>query len=149
MEKIFDREKAQVSRPRGQCILFSVVFTPSPPSHHGSVWVLPVIFLLVNKHSIDGAGLPVLMIGLERFRGIQKDDDRGPLSIQSYLVSNIEDSRSGPRFPSISFISHCFYSSICSNLCRDSIHYIIPLSFTTFLKEESPEAKFIVPDWGI
>ncbi len=27
---------------RGQCILFSVVFTPSPPSHHSSVWVLPV-----------------------------------------------------------------------------------------------------------
>ncbi len=28
---------------RGQCILFSVVFTPSPPGHHGSVWVLSVI----------------------------------------------------------------------------------------------------------
>jgi hypothetical protein len=25
------------------CILFSVVFTPPPPSHHGSVWLLPVI----------------------------------------------------------------------------------------------------------
>ena len=27
--------------------LFSVVFTPSTPSHHGSVWVLPVISLLL------------------------------------------------------------------------------------------------------
>jgi hypothetical protein len=25
---------------RGQCILFSVIFTPSPPSYQGSVWVL-------------------------------------------------------------------------------------------------------------
>jgi hypothetical protein len=28
-----------------QCILFSVVFTPPTPSHHGSVWLLPVISL--------------------------------------------------------------------------------------------------------
>ncbi len=34
---------------RGQCILFSVVFTPSPPSHHGSVWALPVISLLLTN----------------------------------------------------------------------------------------------------
>jgi hypothetical protein len=40
---------------RGQCILFSVVFTPSPPSHHGSVWVLPVISLLTLNRL---AGLP-------------------------------------------------------------------------------------------
>jgi hypothetical protein len=32
-----------------QCILFSVVFTPSPPSHHGSVWLLPVISLLLTN----------------------------------------------------------------------------------------------------
>jgi hypothetical protein len=25
-------------KERGQCILFSVVFTPPLPSHHGSVW---------------------------------------------------------------------------------------------------------------
>jgi hypothetical protein len=24
----------------GQCILFSTVFTPSPPNQHGNVWVL-------------------------------------------------------------------------------------------------------------
>ncbi len=34
---------------QGQCILFSVVFTPSPPSHHGSVWVKPIISLLLNN----------------------------------------------------------------------------------------------------
>ncbi len=28
---------------QAQCMLFSVVFTPPPPSHHGSVWLLPVI----------------------------------------------------------------------------------------------------------
>jgi hypothetical protein len=27
----------------GQCILFSVVFTTPPPSHHGSIWLLSVI----------------------------------------------------------------------------------------------------------
>jgi hypothetical protein len=39
---------------RRQCILFSVVFTPSSPSQRGSVWVLPVISLLlkVHKHEI-------------------------------------------------------------------------------------------------
>ncbi len=32
-----------------QCsILFSVVFTPPPSSHHGSVWLLPVISLLLG-----------------------------------------------------------------------------------------------------
>jgi hypothetical protein len=31
----------------GQCILFYVVFTPSTSSHHGSVWFLPVISLLL------------------------------------------------------------------------------------------------------
>jgi hypothetical protein len=34
---------------KDQCILFSVVFTPSPSSHHGSVWVLPVISLLLTN----------------------------------------------------------------------------------------------------
>jgi hypothetical protein len=38
---------------RDQCILFSVVFTRSPSSHHDSVWVLPIIF-----HCTAGAGLP-------------------------------------------------------------------------------------------
>jgi hypothetical protein len=36
-------------RQRGQCILFSVVFTPFHPSHHGSVWLLPVISILLAK----------------------------------------------------------------------------------------------------
>ncbi len=34
---------------RGQCILFSVVSTPSSPSCHSSVWVLPVISLLLTN----------------------------------------------------------------------------------------------------
>jgi hypothetical protein len=47
---------------RGQCILvFFVVFTPSPSSHHGSVWVLPVISLLLglDLHCFAVAGLPI------------------------------------------------------------------------------------------
>jgi hypothetical protein len=39
---------------RGQYILFSVVFTPSPSIKHDTVWLLPVI---------AGAGLPFHMIG--------------------------------------------------------------------------------------
>jgi hypothetical protein len=34
---------------RGQYILFSVVFTPPPLSHHGSIWLLPVISLLLTN----------------------------------------------------------------------------------------------------
>ncbi len=38
-----------MGEPKGQCILFSVVFTPSPPSHHGIVWVPSVISLLLTN----------------------------------------------------------------------------------------------------
>jgi hypothetical protein len=48
---------------RGQCILFSVVFTRSP-SHHGSVLVLPVISLLLPiTHMYRRCGLPNHMMG--------------------------------------------------------------------------------------
>jgi hypothetical protein len=36
---------AMVGKLRGHCILFSVVYTPPPPSRHGSVWLLPVYSL--------------------------------------------------------------------------------------------------------
>jgi hypothetical protein len=67
---------------RGQCKLFSVVFTRSPTSHHGCVWVLPVISLLLT---IAGAGLPIHIIGIigDVFVGPKNEDDCGPLSIQS------------------------------------------------------------------
>jgi hypothetical protein len=32
-----------------QCILFSVVFTAPPPSHHGRLWLLTVISLLLTN----------------------------------------------------------------------------------------------------
>jgi hypothetical protein len=55
---------------RGQRVLFSVVFTPPHPSHHGSVWVLPVIsLLLANTVSPVQACLSIL---LEIFRGSNK-----------------------------------------------------------------------------
>ncbi len=58
-----------------------------PPSHHSSVWLLPVISLLLNN-----TVLPVrtcLSIWWERFCGTQKEDDRGPLSIQSSLARHV------------------------------------------------------------
>jgi hypothetical protein len=33
----------------GQCVLFSVVFTPPLPSHQGSTWLLHIIFLLLTN----------------------------------------------------------------------------------------------------
>ncbi len=63
--------------------LFSVVFTPSLPSHHGSVWVLPVIsMLLTNTVSPVQARITIC---LESFRGTQKEDEFGPLSVHSIL----------------------------------------------------------------
>ncbi len=44
---------------RFQCILFSVVFTPPPSSHHGSVWLQLLIFL----YTVCGCGLAFQMIG--------------------------------------------------------------------------------------
>ncbi len=41
---------ARVGKINGQAILFSVVFTPPPsPSHYNSVWLLPVISLLLTN----------------------------------------------------------------------------------------------------
>ncbi len=52
---------------------------PQPPSR--SVWLLPVISLLLTNIVSRGA---CLSIWLERFRGSQKDDERGPLSWKGY-----------------------------------------------------------------
>ncbi len=52
----------------GQCILFSIIFTPFTPSHHehySSMWVLPVIFQLslFNHQCIADGGLPITYDG--------------------------------------------------------------------------------------
>jgi hypothetical protein len=63
--------------------IFCCLYPSPPPRHHGSVWVLPVIsLLLANTVSPVRA---CLIIWWERFRGTQKADDRGPLSIPSSL----------------------------------------------------------------
>ncbi len=80
----FTQPPRQCLGPTCQCFLFSVVFIPSSPGHHVSVWVLPVISLLLTNNV-----LPVracLIISWERFRRTQKEDERGPLRIQSSLV---------------------------------------------------------------
>jgi hypothetical protein len=48
--KIFSESYRRFFRvyKRAQFVLFSVVFIPSPPFHHGSVWVLPFISLLLT-----------------------------------------------------------------------------------------------------
>jgi hypothetical protein len=66
--------------PNGANVFFlSVVFTLPPPSHHGSVWLLPVIylFLTITVSRVRAC----LSIWLERFRGSQEDDERLALSI--------------------------------------------------------------------
>jgi hypothetical protein len=62
-----------------QCILFSVVFTPSPPSH----WVLTVIFLLLTNavSPVQACLMSIHMIG-EVSWNPKKDDRGGPLSDQ-------------------------------------------------------------------
>ncbi len=63
------------------------IFTPPPPSHHGSLWLLPVICLhLTNTVSPKRA---CLSIWLERFRGSQKEDKHEPLSIHFSLLTAV------------------------------------------------------------
>ncbi len=59
--------------------MFSVVFTPSSPSSHGNVWLLPVISLLLTN-----TASPMRACLLYNWRGLvgaKKEDERGPLSI--------------------------------------------------------------------
>jgi hypothetical protein len=63
---------------------FSVVFTHSLHSHHGSV-----ISLLLPNPVYRSAALPNHMMG-EGIRGTQKEDDRRPLSFQSSLPRTLE-----------------------------------------------------------
>ncbi len=88
-------------------ISFSVVFTHPPPSHHGNVWLLPVISrVLANTVPAVQA---CISIWLERFRGSPKEDERGPLSIQSSLAWEIYQpltSKAGKIIPSYSSFNH-------------------------------------------
>jgi hypothetical protein len=70
------------------CFLSSF-FTPSPPpSHHGSVLILLIIsLLLTNTCTIPDASLPNHR--MEEVSWDQKEDDHGPLSIQSSLVRRL------------------------------------------------------------
>jgi hypothetical protein len=72
---MYGREVTKGSIYFAFCRLYS-----SSPSHHGSVWHLPVI--LTNTVSWVRA---CLSIWFKRFRGSQKEDERGPLSIKSSL----------------------------------------------------------------
>ncbi len=54
------------------------------PSHQGSVWLLPNISLLITN--TVSPLLACLSIWLERFHGNQKEDECGPLCINSSMV---------------------------------------------------------------
>ncbi len=88
-------------------IVFSVVFT-TPPSQHGSVWLLPVISLLLT--STVSPVRACLYILLDRFRGNQKEDERGPLSTVYYYV---------PETHIMYFIQRCWFLK-----CSEEIHYV-------------------------
>ncbi len=59
-------------------------FLSSLPLLPPSVWVLPVFSLLLTNTVLPSRAC--LIIGWERFRGSQTEDDRRPLSIQSSLA---------------------------------------------------------------
>ncbi len=70
-------------KQRGRCFsLFSVVFTPFPPSHQVSVWVLPVISLLLANTvlSVQACLMHNHMMG-EITWDPKKEDDREPLLV--------------------------------------------------------------------
>jgi hypothetical protein len=71
----------QVRRERGQCILFSVVFTPFFSSHNARFRALSVVFNL-NLHCIAGASLSIHMMGEVSW------DPKRRRSRTSYVVFN-------------------------------------------------------------
>ncbi len=74
-------------RQQGQCILFSVVFTASPLSHHGSICLLPFISLLLT-YTVS----PVracLSKWLELFRGTQKKTSVGLFVFNSLYLQGL------------------------------------------------------------
>jgi hypothetical protein len=100
---------------------------PSPPSHHGNVWVLSLYCTLNNTVS------PVrscLSIGLERFRESLKEDERGPLSIKSSLdspeisvnceIDQVNEKKLLEGFPV--FVLILQYNEILDYQCRDVVY---------------------------
>ncbi len=77
---IYIRERSY-QRVNVFCFLSSLPLLPT--GHHGSVWHLPVISLLLTS-SVSRVRT-CLSMRFERFRETQKEDERGPLSIKSSL----------------------------------------------------------------
>jgi hypothetical protein len=70
------RSSSSIMTSTGPMYLVFCRLYPSSPSQHGSVWLLPVISQLLSN-IVSRCGLACL----ERFRGSQKKDERGPLSV--------------------------------------------------------------------
>ncbi len=76
---------------RWKCILFSVVFTPSPPQPPRQC-LIPTCHLDTLNYSNTISPVRAcrhLVIWWERFGGTPKEDYRGPLSIQSSLRQTV------------------------------------------------------------
>jgi hypothetical protein len=62
---------------------FCRLYPSPPPGHHGSVWLLPVISLLLTN--AVSSMRTCLSIRFEKFLETQKEDECEPLSIKSSL----------------------------------------------------------------
>ncbi len=95
---------------------------PCPPSHRGSVWPLLIISLLLTN--TVSAVRACLSIWLERFRGTQKEDQRGPLFTVWVVV--IRFRLSAP----LSWSVHCIF--VCDGRKGVGVHPPPSLAWATF-----------------
>ncbi len=91
---------AAIEMPTGPIYFVFCRLYPVSPSHHGSVWVLLFIFLLLSNTVSPMRAY--LITWWERFRGTQKEDERGPLIIQSSLRNAKYDPR--PKIKPFTFL---------------------------------------------
>ncbi len=73
------------------CILFSVVFTPPPPSHHGSVWLLPAIGNSNAEVATVLGSIPASSYTVESDGGLQMHETVS--KIQRILLCRVRRSR--------------------------------------------------------
>ncbi len=103
------------------CFLSSLPYFPSL-SHHGSVWVLPIISLLLT--CIVSPVRACLFIWLERLCGTQKEDECGPLQ------SSLSAPTSGKVYCTLCKVHS---SLIVALQIKPATHRIRPVQYTAIL----------------